>query len=310
MQDGALGNGGAFVSAPFRRPPRQRTAGQTLKPPVRPLPKTRIGRRPARHDCPGRHRNPACEDPGGICDQAAGHRAPGNLLRAEQTLLEPRLATAPRPAACILIHDPPARDALCRDQSRRDRRVCGWSGYEDDGPFVTRHGAAGATAPTHLNLRPAPGHSALWRLDARTGAISAYTAHRSVAEPLAPDPNGSIWRDLRCPVGRPVMPADRARVRLAGYAGDRVQRSACVTGSRPSGRGRSRRSGDRVAGRSRSTPGCPAAADRDRRDGLARRAGRRHITSPCRGFARPRSPSRLPGGRSATGDRWYDLASA
>ena len=32
MQDGALGNGGAFVSAPFGRPPGQRTAGQTLKP--------------------------------------------------------------------------------------------------------------------------------------------------------------------------------------------------------------------------------------------------------------------------------------
>jgi hypothetical protein len=31
MQDGALGNGGAFVSAPFGRPPGQRTAGQTLK---------------------------------------------------------------------------------------------------------------------------------------------------------------------------------------------------------------------------------------------------------------------------------------
>jgi hypothetical protein len=32
MQDGALGNGGAFVSAPSGRPPGQRTAGQTLKP--------------------------------------------------------------------------------------------------------------------------------------------------------------------------------------------------------------------------------------------------------------------------------------
>ena len=32
MQDGALGNGGAFVSAPFGRPPGQRSAGQTLKP--------------------------------------------------------------------------------------------------------------------------------------------------------------------------------------------------------------------------------------------------------------------------------------
>ncbi len=173
MQDGALGNGGAFVSAPFGRPPGQRTAGQTLKPPVLPLPKTRICRRPARHDCPGRHRNPAHEDPGGIREQAAGHRAPGNLLRAEQTLLEPRLATAPGRTACILIRDPPARDAPCRDELRRDRRVCGWSGYEDDGPLSPGTAPQTLTAPTHLNLRPAPGHSALWRLDARTSAISA-----------------------------------------------------------------------------------------------------------------------------------------
>ena len=32
MADGALGDGGAFVSALFGRPPGQRTAGQTLKP--------------------------------------------------------------------------------------------------------------------------------------------------------------------------------------------------------------------------------------------------------------------------------------
>ena len=167
MQDGALGNGGAFVSAPSGRPPGQRTAGQTLSPPVRPLPKTRICRRPARHDCPGRHRNPAHEDPGGICEQAVGHRAPGNLLRAEQTLLEPRLATAPGRTACILIHDRPARDALCRDELRRDRRVCGWFGYEDDGPLSR------GTAPRTLRADaseppPAPCHSALWRLGVRT----------------------------------------------------------------------------------------------------------------------------------------------
>jgi hypothetical protein len=143
MQDGALGNGGAFASAPFGRPPGQRTAGQTLKPSSRPLPKTQTWRRPARHDCPGRHRNPASEDPGGICEQAAGHRAPGNLLRAEQTLLEPRLATAPGRTACILIHDPrhgtryaamsyvgPPRLRMVRLRGRR--------------PSVTRHGAADA----------------------------------------------------------------------------------------------------------------------------------------------------------------------
>jgi hypothetical protein len=34
-------------------------------------------------------------------------------------LLEPCLATAPGRTACILIHDRPARDALCRDELRR-----------------------------------------------------------------------------------------------------------------------------------------------------------------------------------------------
>jgi hypothetical protein len=119
MQDGALGNGGAFVSAPFRRPPRQCTAGQTLKPPSSAASENPDRAAAARHDCPGRHRNPACEDPGGICEQAAGHRAPGNLLRAEQTLLEPRLATAPRPAACIL---PSTRQDSDPTQDHRDRR--------------------------------------------------------------------------------------------------------------------------------------------------------------------------------------------
>jgi hypothetical protein len=184
MQDGALGNGGAFVPAPFRRPPGQRTAGQTLSPPVRPLPETRICRRPARPDCPGRHRNPAHEDPGGICEQAAGHRAPGNLLRAEQTLLEPRLATAPGRTASILIHDRPARDALCRDELRRDRRVCGWFGYEDDGPQSRGTAPRTLTAPTHLNLRPAPGHSASWRLGARTRAYPPICTFKRRDRPM------------------------------------------------------------------------------------------------------------------------------
>ena len=170
MQDGALGNGGAFVSAPFGRPPGQRTAGQTLKPSS-----SAASENPdlpaARTSCRGRHRNPAHEDPGGICEQAAGHRAPGNLLRAEQTLLEPRLATAPGRTACILIHDRPARDALCRDELRRDRRVCRWSGYEDDGPLSPGTAPRTLTAPTHLNLRPAPGHSASWRLGTRTHTL-------------------------------------------------------------------------------------------------------------------------------------------
>jgi hypothetical protein len=51
-----------------------------------------------------------------------------------------------------------------------DRRVCGWFGYEDDGPLSRGTAPRTLTAPTHLNLRPAPGHSALWRLGARTRA--------------------------------------------------------------------------------------------------------------------------------------------
>ena len=148
---GALGNGGAFASAPSVWLPGQRTAGQTLSPPVRPLPKTRILRRSARHDCPGRHRNPAHEDPGGICEQAARPPRAGQryfeLSRPFLSHASPR-HPAGRPASLFmtlrLIHDPPAGDALCRDELRRGPPRLRTVRLRGLRPSVTRHGAADA----------------------------------------------------------------------------------------------------------------------------------------------------------------------
>ena len=59
-------------------------------------------------------------------------------------------------------------------------------------PSVTRHGAADVYSADATNLRPAPGHSALWRLDAlgpliarplgRGGAAFGFRRGASVAD--------------------------------------------------------------------------------------------------------------------------------
>ena len=123
MQDGALGNGGAFLSASFRRTPGQRTAGQTLKPcssaasenpdlaggPHVMTAQGGIGTRPTRIRVGSASKPPA----------TARRATYFELSRPFLSHASPR-RPAGRPASLfMLIHDPPARDALCRDELRR-----------------------------------------------------------------------------------------------------------------------------------------------------------------------------------------------